>query len=95
MCCARRRSRSPASPERGSRFVFQQSARQLGDSYESTTEKQWTQCIGFVHALFEVAIDTLRRTKDLASTASIRDAIAATNIKTVVGEVKWGRRRPI
>ncbi len=74
--------------------LTKQSARQLGDSYESTTKKQWTQCIGFVHALFEVAVDTLKRTKDLGSAASIRDAIAATNIKTVVGEVKWGGAGP-
>src|SRR5215831_17243540 len=74
--------------------LTKQSARQLADSYESTTKKQWTQCIGFVHALFEVAVDALRRTKDLGSAASIRDAIAATNVKTVVGEVKWGGAGP-
>jgi branched-chain amino acid transport system substrate-binding protein len=71
-----------------------QTARQLGDSYETTAKKQWTQCIGFVHALFEVAADVLKRTKDLGSPASIRDAIAATNLKTVVGDVKWGGAGP-
>jgi branched-chain amino acid transport system substrate-binding protein len=74
--------------------LTKQSARQLADSYESTTKKQWTQCIGFVHALFEVAVDVLKRTKDLGNAGSIRDAIAATNIKTVVGEVKWGGAGP-
>jgi len=74
--------------------LTKQSARQLADSYESMTKKQWTQCIGFVHALFEVAVDVLKRTKDLGNAGSIRDAIAATNIKTVVGEVKWGGAGP-
>ena len=74
--------------------LTKQSARQLADSYESTTKKQWTQCIGFVHALFEVAVDVLKRTKDLGNAGSIRDAIAATNVKTVVGEVKWGGAGP-
>ena len=74
--------------------LTKQSARQLADSYESTTKKQWTQCIGFVHALFEVAVDVLKRTKDLGNAGSIRDAIAATDIKTVVGEVKWGGAGP-
>ena len=44
-----------------------QSAKQLADAYEASTKKQWTQPIGFVHALFEVAIDTFKRTKDLGS----------------------------
>jgi len=74
--------------------LTKQSARQLADSYESMTKKQWTQCIGFVHALFEVAVDVLKRTKDLGNAGSIRDAIAATNMKTVVGEVKWGGAGP-
>jgi branched-chain amino acid transport system substrate-binding protein len=74
--------------------LTKQSARQLADSYESTTKKQWTQCIGFVHALFEVAVDVLKRTKDLGNAGSIRDAIAATSVKTVVGEVKWGGAGP-
>jgi len=74
--------------------LTKQSARQLADSYDSTTKKQWTQCIGFVHALFEVAVDVLKRTKDLGNAGSIRDAIAATNVKTVVGEVKWGGAGP-
>ena len=35
------------------------SARELAASYEAATKKQWTQPIGFVHALFEVAVDVL------------------------------------
>jgi branched-chain amino acid transport system substrate-binding protein len=68
-----------------------QSAKQLADAYEADTKKQWTQPIGFVHALFEVAIDTFKRTKDLGSKASIRDAMVATNLNTVVGNVSWGK----
>ncbi|HTO46512.1 MAG TPA: ABC transporter substrate-binding protein [Burkholderiales bacterium] len=68
-----------------------QSARQLADAYEASTKKQWTQPIGFVHALFEVAIDTFKRTKDLGAKASIRDAMVATNLDTIVGHVEWGK----
>ena len=68
-----------------------QSAKQLADAYEAETKKQWTQPIGFVHALFEVAIDTFKRTKDLGSKASIRDAMVATNLNTIVGNVSWGK----
>lgn len=67
-----------------------QTARQLADAYESATKKQWTQPLGFAHALFEIAVDVLKRAKDLNSPASIRDAIAATKLDTMVGNVAWG-----
>ena len=61
--------------------------------YEEQTKKQWTQPIGFSHALFEVAFDTLRRAKSTDRSA-IRDALAATNMNTIVGPVKWGGQGP-
>ena len=69
------------------------SAREMCDAYETQTRKQWTQPIGFAHALFEVAVDALRRSKD-GSKAAIRDAIAATSMNTIVGPVKWGGQGP-
>ena len=83
---------SPSHPFTSS--LTKQSAKALADSYETATKRQWTQPIGFAHALFEVAVDALKRSKDLNSNASIRDAIAATNLKTVVGDVKWGGGGP-
>jgi branched-chain amino acid transport system substrate-binding protein len=83
---------SPSHPFTSS--LTRQSAKQLADSYETTTNRQWTQPIGFAHALFEVAVDSLKRSTDLGSHAAIRDAVAATNLKTVVGEVKWGGGGP-
>ena len=83
---------SPSHPFASS--LTKQSAKQLAESYEAATNKQWTQPIGFAHALFEVAVDALKRTKDLGSHAAIRDAIRATQLKTVVGDVKWGGPGP-
>ncbi len=83
---------SPSHPFASS--LTRQSAKELADSYEATTSRQWTQPIGFVHALFEVAVDALRRTQDLSSRVSLRDAIAATDVQTVVGGVKWGGQGP-
>ena len=37
------------------------SAKDLAGAYEGATKKQWTQPIGFAHALFEVAVDVLKR----------------------------------
>jgi branched-chain amino acid transport system substrate-binding protein len=65
------------------------SAQELADGYTTATGKQWTQPIGFAHALFEVAIDTLNRTTDIEDKASIRDALKATKLDTIVGTVDW------
>ncbi|MBI5900895.1 MAG: ABC transporter substrate-binding protein [Rhodocyclales bacterium] len=66
-----------------------QSTQALADSYEAASKKQWTQPLGFAHALFEIAVDVLKRSKDLNSPAAIRDAIAATRLDTIVGPISW------
>lgn len=65
------------------------SAAQLCAEYEEKTGKQWTPPMGFKHALFEVALDVLRRTRNIDSPESIRDAIRATNYASIVGPVSW------
>ena len=65
-----------------------QSAQALADGYSTATNKQWTQPIGFVHALFEVAADALKRTSEVSPTAIV-DAIKTTNLNTVVGPIQW------
>ena len=65
-----------------------QSARLLTDEYTAATKRPWTQPIGYQHALFEVAIDVLKRTKSL-DPKSILDAIVATDYHSMVGPVKW------
>jgi branched-chain amino acid transport system substrate-binding protein len=67
------------------------SAADLGAGYEKSTGRQWTQMLGFTHSLFEVAMDVLKRCKNLDSKADIRDAIASTNLNTMVGPLSWGK----
>lgn len=80
---------SPAHPFKSS--LTGATAAQFADHYESVTKKQWTQPLGFTHALFEVAADVLKRTKDIDDKASIRNAIAVTDVSTIVGNVAWGK----
>ncbi|HEX4509776.1 MAG TPA: ABC transporter substrate-binding protein, partial [Burkholderiaceae bacterium] len=82
---------SPSHPFSSS--LTKQSAKALADAYEASTKKQWTQPIGFAHALLEVAADALRRAKS-DQAADVRDAVAATGLQTVVGPVKWGGQGP-
>jgi branched-chain amino acid transport system substrate-binding protein len=65
-----------------------QSARELTDAYVKATNRPWTQPIGFQHALFEVAIDVLKRAKTL-DPKGILASIVATDYKSMVGPVKW------
>ena len=68
-----------------------QSAADVAKAYTAATKKQWTQPIGFVHALFEVAADVMKRTADVGKPAAIVDAITKTNLNTVVGPIAWGK----
>ncbi len=65
-----------------------QTARQLTDAYVEATKRPWTQPIGYQHALFEVAIDVMKRTKSIDPKA-ILDSIIATDYHSIVGPVKW------
>jgi len=67
-----------------------QSARDLTDAWTKFSGgRPWTQPIGFQHALFEVAIDVLKRAKNLSDPKSILDAIVATNYQSMVGPIRW------
>ncbi len=72
-----------------------QSAAALASAYEGGTKQQWSQPVGFAHALFEVAADVLRRTKDVGDRNAIIDAIKETNLNTVVGNVSWKKKGPV
>jgi len=65
-----------------------QSAGDLAEGFTKATGRPWTQPIGFVHALFEVAADVMKRADPTDSEAVIA-AIAASNIETIVGKVAW------
>jgi branched-chain amino acid transport system substrate-binding protein len=67
------------------------SAKALADAYEKSSGKQWTQPIGFVHALFEVAVDALKRGQ-VGDNKALVGAIAATKLDTVVGHIEWGQK---
>jgi branched-chain amino acid transport system substrate-binding protein len=78
---------SPSHPFKSS--LTGVTAQALAAAYEGATRKQWTQAIGFVHALFEVATDVLKRTPQVGDAKATLAALAATNLDTVVGKVAW------
>jgi len=68
-----------------------QSAHALASAYTAHTGKQWTQPIGFAHALFEIAVDVLGRAADPTDHDKVLAALVATNLNTIVGPISWGK----
>lgn len=66
-------------------------AQQLCDEWTAKMNKPWTQPIGFKYAAFEIVADTLKRAQTLDK-AKVREAIAATNLNTIVGPVKYNNQ---
>jgi branched-chain amino acid transport system substrate-binding protein len=66
------------------------SAADLARGYEQSSKRQWTQQIGFVHALFEVAVDALKRSADPTDPKANVQAIAKTDLSTIVGHIAFG-----
>lgn len=64
-------------------------AGQVAEAYSADTGKQWTQPIGFVHALFELAVDVMGRVDDSSDGDAVAEAIAASNLNTVVGPIAF------
>jgi branched-chain amino acid transport system substrate-binding protein len=78
---------TPSHPFKSS--LTGQTARQLADAYTQATGKQWTQPIGFGHAIFEVVSSVLGRAASLDDRQAIVDAIKATKLDTIVGRLDW------
>jgi branched-chain amino acid transport system substrate-binding protein len=67
-----------------------ETAAQLAAAYTEATGRQWSQPLGYIHALFEVASDVLKRSADPASPEANLEALLATRLDTIVGTVAWG-----
>jgi branched-chain amino acid transport system substrate-binding protein len=78
---------SPSHPFKSS--ITGQTAGEVAGAYTAATGRQWTQPIGFVHALFEVARDALGRVEDSSDADAVAAAIAATQLDTIVGRIAW------
>jgi branched-chain amino acid transport system substrate-binding protein len=86
---------SPNHPFKSS--LTGQSAKDLCDAYTAGTGKPWTQPLGFGHALFELAFDIVKRTKDVNDPESVLAALVDTQLDTIVGPVSWkgGPNNPV
>lgn len=67
-----------------------QVGRDIADAWESETGRQWTQPLGYSHSIWEVVIDILKRSANPLDRTANRDAMVATNLQTVCGNVSFG-----
>lgn len=77
----------PTSPFKSS--LTQQSAAELSSAYEGATQRQWTQPLGFSHALFEVAAAALSKAGS-TEPADLDKTLSSLSVDTIVGKVTWG-----
>jgi branched-chain amino acid transport system substrate-binding protein len=66
-----------------------QTAREIADAYTAATGNQWTQPLGYDHALFEVGLAALKAASDPKDKVAVRDAIAGLTLDTVVGKIDF------
>lgn len=78
---------SPSHPFVSS--ISGQSAGELAAAYTAATDRQWTQPIGFVHALFEMAASVMGRVEDSRDPEEVTSAIAATQFDSIVGRIAF------
>jgi len=78
---------SPNHPFKSS--LTGQSSGELAAAFEKAAGRQWTQPIGFIHSLLEVAYDVLKRATDPKDPQAVVASIVATNLETIAGPVRW------
>lgn len=78
---------SPSHPFSSS--LTGQSSADLAKGFTAATGRQWTQPIGFVHALFEMAANVMSRVEDSGDGDAVAEAIAATELASIVGRIAF------
>ncbi|UJW84958.1 ABC transporter substrate-binding protein [Devosia sp. SL43] len=78
---------SPSHPFKSSLTGL--SAAEVAEAYSAAEGKQWTQPIGFAHALLEMAVDVMGRVEDVTDADAVAAAIAATQLDTLVGPIAF------
>jgi branched-chain amino acid transport system substrate-binding protein len=84
---------TPAFPYKSS--LTGQTAKEWAAEWEKSTGRQWTQPMGYLHALWEVGFAALNSAVDPKDKNSLRDAIKNLEVNTIIGPVKFkGTRIP-
>ncbi len=66
-----------------------ETAAQLAASYEKETSRQWTQPLGYAHAIWEIGIEALKQAGDPHDRDAVREVLAKMKMDTIVGAINW------
>ncbi len=66
-----------------------QTGPQLASGWQDSTGKQWTQPLGYSHALWEVGLAALKASGDPKNREAVRDAIRSLKLDTIIGSVNF------
>lgn len=66
-----------------------QNCEALASDFTETTGRPWTQPIGYIHSLFEMAADVIERAGDPTDPDAVAETIAATDLETIVGRIAF------
>jgi branched-chain amino acid transport system substrate-binding protein len=67
-----------------------QTCRQLADDFTARTGRQWTQPLGYAHALFEIANEALALVSSPSDRKGLAAALQSLRTDTVCGPVRFG-----
>ncbi|MCM2293810.1 ABC transporter substrate-binding protein [Allorhizobium sp. BGMRC 0089] len=79
---------TPTHPYKSS--LTGQSAAEVAAEFTKVTNRPWTQPIGFAHALFELAVDVMKRAEDPTDADAVAAEIGKSRLNTLVGPIAWG-----
>ena len=68
-----------------------ETAKELSEAYENSSNKQWTAPLGGLYAGYEIVADALKRAQTLDKEA-LRNALAATDLNTIQGYTKFNEK---
>ena len=66
-------------------------SKELGDGYESATQKQWNQQLGASMSMFDVAAAVLNASGNPKDKGKVRDAMKSLKVETPVGKLDWSQ----
>jgi branched-chain amino acid transport system substrate-binding protein len=79
----------PAYPFRSA--TTGRTAADIASAWTASTGRPWVQTLGFKHALFDLAVNVLKRAKDVSDPAAVIEAIRATDTETTLGRANWSK----
>lgn len=78
---------TPAHPYKSS--LTGQSAKELAAQYENETGRQWTQPLGYAHAIWEIGVEALKRSGNPHNKEAVKNALKGMKMDTIVGKINW------